>query len=68
MKVLLEIKDSKAKPLLEALKSLSYVKATPISEEKGEILEEMKNAVEELKLILSGEKEARDANDFLNEL
>jgi hypothetical protein len=68
MKVLLDIKDSKATHLLEVLKGLSYVKATTISSEKALLMEEIKEAVEELKLIRAGKKKARNAQDFLNEL
>ncbi|HRG59053.1 MAG: hypothetical protein ACK5HE_07825 [Bacteroidota bacterium] len=68
MKVLLDIKDSKATHLLEVLKGLSYVKTTTISNEKALLMEEIKEAVEELKLIRAGKKKARNAQDFLNEL
>lgn len=68
MKVLLDIQDNKALPLLEALKSLPYVKMKQITGEKADLVSEIKEAVDELKLILSGKKEARDAEDFLNEL
>ena len=68
MKVLLDIKDSKATHLLEVLKGLSYVKTTTITSEKALLMEEIKEAVEELKLIRAGKKKARNAQDFLNEL
>jgi hypothetical protein len=54
MKVLLDIKDNKALHLMEVLKSLPYVKAKTISEEKALLIEEIKEAVEELKLIRQG--------------
>jgi hypothetical protein len=68
MKVLLDIKDSKALHLMEVLKSLPYVKAKTISNEKYLLMEEIKDAVEELNLIKAGKKKARNAEDFLNEL
>ena len=68
MKVLLDIKDGKATHLLEVLKGLSYVKTTTITSEKALLMEEIKDAVDELKLIRSGKKKARNAEDFLNEL
>jgi hypothetical protein len=68
MKVLLDIKDGKATHLLEVLKGLSYVKTTTITSEKALLMEEIKEAVEELKLIRAGKKKARNAQDFLNEL
>ncbi|MDX2128529.1 MAG: hypothetical protein SFU91_05780 [Chloroherpetonaceae bacterium] len=68
MKVLLDIKDSKAKPLLEVLRGLPYVKAKKILDEKELLISEIKESVEELKLIRAGKKIARNADDFLNEL
>ena len=68
MKVLLDIKDSKAEFMMELLKSLSFVKAEPLSGPKALLIEEIKEAVEEMKLIRSGKKKARNAQDFLNEL
>jgi molybdopterin-biosynthesis enzyme MoeA-like protein len=68
MKVLLDIKDSKAMHLLEVLKGLSYVKTTTISDEKALVIEEIKEAVENLKLVRQGKLKARPAKDLLNEL
>ena len=68
MKVLLDIKDNKAIHLLEVLKGLSYVKATTISNEKALLMEEIKEAVENLTLLRQGKLKARPAKDLLNEL
>ena len=68
MRVLLDIKDSKALHLLEVLKSLPYVKTKTLSDEKALLMEEIKEAVEEIKLVRAGKKKARNAVDFLNEL
>ena len=68
MKVLLDIKDNKAMHLLEVLKGLSYVKATTISNEKALLMEEIKEAVENLNLVRQGKLKARPAKDLLNEL
>jgi hypothetical protein len=68
MKVLLDIKDSKALYLLEVLKGLSYVKTTPISNEKALLIEEIKEAVDNLKLVKAGKLKARSAKELLNEL
>ncbi len=68
MKVLLDIKDSKALYLLEVLKGLSYVKTTPISNEKALLMEEIKEAVDNLKLVKVGKLKARSAKELLNEL
>ena len=68
MKVLLDIKDSKALHLMEVLKSLPYVKTKQLTDAKAQLLTDIREAVEEMKLIKAGEKEGRDAEDFLNEL
>lgn len=68
MKVLLDIKDSRAVSLMDVLKSLSYVKVKLISDEKALLMSEIKEAVEEMKLIRVGKKKSRNAEDFLNEL
>ncbi len=66
MKVLLDIKDNKAEFVMELLKSLSFVKAKPISQPKSRLMKEIQESVEEMKLIRSGRKKARSAEDFLN--
>lgn len=68
MKVLLDIKDNKATHLLEVLKGLSYVKTKTISDETALFLDEVKEAVENLKLVRKGKLKARPAKDLLNEL
>lgn len=68
MKVLLDIPDNKAASLIEVLRSISYVKAKPITDTKAILISEMRDAVEEMKLIKSGKKIPRNAEDFLNEL
>lgn len=68
MKVLLDIKDNKAKSLLEVLKSLPYVKAKTISSEKAQLIEEIKEAVENLNLVRKGKLKARPAKEVLDEL
>lgn len=68
MKVLLDIKDNKAKHLLEVLKGLSYVKTTTISDEKALLMTEIKDAVEELKLVRDGKLKGISAKQLLDEL
>jgi len=68
MKVLLDIKDSKAQPLLEVLKSLPYVRTIPISGEKALLMEEIKQSVKELKLIKEGKLKGIPAKQLLDEL
>lgn len=68
MKVLLDIPDNKASSLMDVLSSISYVRAKPLTESKALLMLEIKEAVEEMKLIRAGKKKARNAEDFLNEL
>jgi len=64
---LLDIPDNKASSFMDVLKS-SYIKATPLTEAKAQLMKEIKESVEEMKLIRTGKKKARNAEDFLNEL
>ncbi|MFM2387922.1 MAG: hypothetical protein RL660_2679 [Bacteroidota bacterium] len=68
MRVLLDIKDNKALHLLEVLRGLSYVKTTTLSDEKALLIEEIKEAVDNLKLVKQGKLKAKSARDLLNEL
>ncbi|MCE2997508.1 MAG: hypothetical protein ACK5RG_06445 [Cyclobacteriaceae bacterium] len=68
MKILLDIPDNKASSLIEVLRSISYVKASQLTDTKALLMEEMREAVNEMKLIRAGKKKARNAEDFLNEL
>ncbi len=68
MKVLLDIKDNKAMHLMEVLKGLSYVKTTPISNEKALLMKEIKEAVEEMKLVRKGKLKGIPAKQLLDEL
>ncbi len=68
MKVLLDIKDNKAVPLLQVLKGLSYVKTKQLTSEKALLMEEIKESVENLKLVRKGKLKARPAKELLDEL
>lgn len=68
MKVILEIKDNKAEFVMELLNSLSFVKAKPITDEKAKLMEEIKEAVENMNLVKKGKIKARLASELLNEL
>lgn len=64
----MDVPDNKASSLIDVLKSISYVKAKPLTDSKALLLEELKEAVDEMKLVKSGKKKVRNAEDFLNEL
>jgi hypothetical protein len=44
------------------------VKTKLLTDPKATLMEEIREAVEEMKIIKSGKKQARNAEDFLNEL
>lgn len=68
MKVILDIKDNKAAFVMELLSSLSFVKAKPLSDENAILVDEIKQAVEDLKLVRQGKLKARPARDLISEL
>lgn len=68
MKVLLDIKDEKAAPLLEVLKGLPYVKAEQLSPNKAKVLRDVKEAVKEVNAIKAGKLKGRNAEDLIDEL
>lgn len=68
MKLVVEVKDSKSDFLLELLASLPFVKARRISPEKAEIIESVRNAVEEMKRVRTGKLKGRSAKALLDEL
>jgi len=68
MKILLDIKDDKVSFVMELLSSLSFVKVKPLTDIKAEMMSDMREAVEEVILIKEGKKQARNAEDFVNEL
>lgn len=66
--MLLDIKDSKADFVLELLKNFSFVKTKTLTPYKANILESIKEAVEEMKLVKTGKLEAHNAEDLFNKL
>ena len=68
MKVLLDIKDSKAHFVMELLNSLSFVKAKPLSSYKSKIFEDLRQAAKEIELAKQGKIKLKSFDDFLNEI
>ena len=66
MKVLLDIQDQKASFFLELLKNFKYVKAKPLTPSYALVLEELKEAVENMKLVADGKLKPRLAEELLN--
>ena len=53
---------------MEVLKGLPYVKTEQLTDEKAQLLSEIREAVVNLKLVKDGKLKARSAKDLLNEL
>ena len=68
MKILLDVKDEKAPFVLELLKNLKFVKAKELTPAKAEVLESLREALEEVKLIEAGKLQTRPLKDVLDEL
>jgi len=68
MKLLVEIRNNKAAFVMELLNNFSFVKAKPITNEKALLLEEINEAVENVKLAKQGKLKAKTLNELLNEL
>ena len=68
MKVLLDIKDDKAAFIMELLHNFKFVKVKELTPYKAEVLEGIREAVEEVNQIKSGKKKAQPLSEFLNDL
>ncbi|MES2428435.1 MAG: hypothetical protein V4560_15755 [Bacteroidota bacterium] len=68
MKVILDIKDDRAPFIMEVLKNLKDVKTKPITDYKAGVLEGIKEAIEEVKLIKQGKLKGISAKELLNEI
>jgi len=66
--MLLDIPDNKASFLMNMLRSISYEKTKLFTDSKALLMDEIREAMEEIKGIRSGKKEARNAEEFLNVL
>jgi hypothetical protein len=53
---------------LEVLKSLPYVKTTTLTEEKAQLLEDLKESVDTLNQVKKGKIKLKSARDLFNEL
>ena len=68
MKLLLDIEDNKVTFMMELLNNFEFVKVEPLSPYKQEVLEGVRRAVEEMKLIKEGQLQSIPAQDLLDEL
>ena len=69
MKVLVEIrKESKVPFIMEFLESQSYIKTKKFSKEGTQLLEDLNEAMQEVKLHKQGKLKLKSAKALLNEL
>ncbi len=68
MKLLLEIKDEKAGFVMELLNNFKFVKTKILTPAGAQLLQELKEAIDEMNEIKAGKKKARNAEDALKEL
>jgi len=66
MKAMIDIPEKKAASTLEVLRSISYLKVTPLTDEKFLLMQEIKESVKEMNEIKNKKKTARNAREFLN--
>jgi polyhydroxyalkanoate synthesis regulator phasin len=68
MKVLVDVKDNKVDFILELLNNFTFAKAKPISPAKAQLIEEIKEAVDNLNMVKQGKLKARPAKELIDEL
>ena len=68
MKAVLDIRDSKAPFVMELLGNFSFVKVSPITNEKAMLLNEIREAVNNVNLVKRGKLQARPAKELLDEI
>ena len=68
MKLILDVRDDKAAFLLELLKNFKFVKTEEVISHKEEVLGNIREAVEEMKLIKAGKAKGIPAKDLIDEL
>jgi len=68
MKLILDIQEQKAAFFLELLENFKYVKARPLTPSNAIVLEELKEAVENMKLVADGKLKPRPVEELLDEL
>jgi hypothetical protein len=68
VKLILDIKDDKASFIIEALKNFKDVKVKPLPTYKACLLEGVREAVEEVKLIKQDKLKGIPAKNLFNEL
>lgn len=68
MKIVVEVKPSKVEFLLELLRNLPFVKDVKVSDEKQEVLDSVRAAVDEMNQAKAGKLKGRPVQKLLDEL
>ncbi len=68
MKLLLDIKDSKAGFIIELLKNFPFVKTKQLTPSKAQLMEEIKESVDEVKSAKRGKVKLKTLDQLLDEL
>jgi len=68
MKLLLDIKDDKALFIIELLKNFKFVKTKALTLANSEMLEGLKEAVEQVNNAKQGKVELKSTRQFLDEI
>ncbi len=68
MKVLLDIKDEKAAFIMELLYNFKFLKAKPLTPYKAEVLEGLKEAIEQVNLAKQGKIKLKSVRQLLDEI
>ena len=69
MKILIDIRNEAKVPfIMEFLDSQSYIKAKPLSDAGAKLLQDLKEAMTEVKLHRQGKIKLKTAEQLLNEL
>ncbi len=68
MKVLLDIKDHKVSFVMELLNSLSFVKVQPLTPYKAEVLDGVREAVNEMKAVKEGRIKGKPVSELIGEI
>ena len=68
MKVLPDIPDHKVASWIEAFGGISYLKAQTLTPYRAQVLEDLKEGVEQVKLAKQGKVKLKPARKLLNEL
>jgi hypothetical protein len=68
MKVLVDVQDNIGEFMLELINNFPFAKAKSISPAKAQLLQELKEAVENLNLVKQGKLKPRSAKDLRYEI